>query len=113
MKAGNGTVHKSRRKKTLKRAKGFQLGRRRLYRTAKDAVMKSDLWAYRDRKQKKRVFRALWITRLSAACKQQEISYSVFIHKLHKANVGLNRKIMSEIAIHNPEVFKDILNRVR
>jgi len=110
MRSVNGTIHKNRRKKILKRAKGFLGGRSRLYRTAKDAVMKSDLWAYRDRKQRKRQFRALWITRINAACRQEGISYSKFMGGLKKANIELNRKSLSELAIQNPESFKKIVD---
>lgn len=110
MRAVNGTIHKNRRKKVLKRTKGFQQGRRRLYRTAKDAAMKADQWAYRDRKQKKRHFRSLWISRISAACKMHEISYSKFMHGLKQANIELNRKQISELAINEPEAFKQIVD---
>jgi len=108
MRAVNGTIHKNRRRKILKRTKGFRAGRRRLYRTAKDAVMKSDQWAYRDRKTKKREFRSLWIIRINAACRNEGISYSRFMNGLKKANIQLNRKALSEIAIHQPLAFKQV-----
>ena len=113
MRSVNGTIHKNRRKKVLKRAKGFRGGRRRLYRTAKDAVMKSDQWAYRDRKQKKRHFRSLWIMRINAACRQHEISYSKFIHGLVKAHIEIDRKNLSELAINHPEAFKAVVERAK
>ena len=113
MRSVNGTIHKNRRKKVLKRAKGFRGGRRRLYRTAKDAVMKSDQWAYRDRKQKKRHFRSLWIMRINAACRQHEISYSKFISGLIKARIEIDRKNLSELAIHHPEAFKTVVERAK
>jgi len=109
MRATNGSIHKNRRKKILKRAKGFRAGRSRLYRTAKDAVMKSDLWAYRDRRQKKRQFRRLWITRINAAVKQEGMSYSTFINGLNKANIKLNRKMLSAMALSNPDAFKKVV----
>ena len=109
MRATNGTVHKNRRKKILKRTKGFRAGRRRLYRTAKDAVMKAGQWAFRDRKARKRDMRALWITRINAACRTEDISYSRFIYGLKKANILLNRKQLSELAIHDPEAFHEVL----
>lgn len=84
-------------------------GRSRLYRTAKDAIMKSGQWAYRDRRVKKREFRALWITRINAAVRKEGISYSQFINGLTKAKVELNRKSLSEMAIHQPEVFQEIV----
>ena len=113
MRSVNGTIHKNRRKKVLKRAKGFRGGRRRLYRTAKDAVMKSDQWAYRDRKQKKRHFRSLWIMRINAACRQHEISYSKFINGLTKAHIEIDRKNLSELAINHPEAFKAVVERAK
>ena len=113
MRSVNGTIHKNRRKKVLKRAKGFRGGRRRLYRTAKDAVMKSDQWAYRDRKQKKRHFRSLWIMRINAACRQHEISYSKFISGLIKARIEIDRKNLSELAINHPEAFKTVVERAK
>ena len=113
MRSVNGTIHKNRRKKILKRAKGFRGGRRRLYRTAKDAVMKSDQWAYRDRKQKKRHFRSLWIMRINAACRQHEISYSKFISGLIKAHIEIDRKNLSELAINHPEAFKAVVERAK
>ena len=113
MRAVNGTVHKNRRKKVLEKASGFRGGRRRLYRTAKDAVMKAGQWAYRDRRQKKRHFRSLWIMRLNAACRQHDISYSKFINGLNKANIAINRKNLSELAIHQPEAFKAVVEKAK
>ncbi|MDH5720450.1 MAG: 50S ribosomal protein L20 [Spirochaetia bacterium] len=112
MRSVNGTIRKNRRKKILKRAKGFRGGRRKLFRTAKDAIMKSDMWAYRDRKTKKRDFRKLWIVRINAACRQEGVSYSKFMHDLKKAGIELNRKSLSEIVVRQPEVFKEILKEV-
>ncbi len=113
MRSVNGTIHKNRRDKVLERAKGFRGGRRRLYKTAKDAVMKSYQWAYRDRRQKKRDFRALWIQRISAGCVANGISYSRFIDGTKKANILLNRKMLSELAIHNPETFSRIVETAK
>ena len=109
MRATNGTIHKNRRKKILKRTKGFRAGRRRLYRTAKDAAMKADMWAFRDRKQRKRHFRVLWIARINAACRVEGISYSKFMAGVIKANIGLNRKSLSEMAISDPTAFKEVV----
>ena len=108
MRSRNGTIHKNRRKKILKQAKGFRGGRSKLYRTAKNAVMKAGQWAYRDRKKKKRFFRKLWITRLNASCREEGMSYSIFINALKKANISLNRKSLSEMAISQPEAFKKL-----
>jgi len=113
MRTVNGTIHKNRRKKILKRAKGFHQGRSKLYRTAKDAVMKSDQWAYRDRKQRKRHFRALWISRINAACRLENLSYSRFMSGINKANIEINRKSLSELAIHQKEAFKEIVKIVK
>lgn len=109
MRSVNGTIRKNRRIKLLKRAKGFRAGRGVLFRTAKDAVMKAGLNAFRDRKLKKRDFRTLWIARINAAVRPEGISYSVFMNGLSKANVQINRKILSEIAIHNPEAFRKVV----
>ena len=104
----NGTIHRARRKKVLKEAKGYFGSKHRLYRTAKEQVMHSLSYAYRDRKQKKRDFRKLWITRINAACRANAISYSKFINGLSIANVSINRKMLSEIAIANPEYFSKL-----
>jgi len=113
MRSVNGTIHKNRRKKVLKRASGFLGGRGTLYRTAKDAIMKSGQWAYRDRKVKKRDFRSLWIVRINAACRAEGLSYSRFMAGLTKSSIELNRKSLSEIAIHNPEGFKKVVEAVK
>ena len=105
----NGTIHRARRKKVLKEAKGYFGSKHRLYRTAKEQVMHSLSYAYRDRKQKKRDFRKLWITRINAACRANDISYSKFINGLSIANVSINRKMLSEIAIANPEYFSKLV----
>jgi len=101
---------RKRRKKVLKLAKGYFGGKSKLFRTAKQAVMKSGQYAYIGRKLKKRDFRRIWITRISAACKQNDMNYSTFINGLKKAESGLNRKILSEIAISDPEGFSAICN---
>ncbi|MCS6984559.1 MAG: 50S ribosomal protein L20 [Leptospiraceae bacterium] len=112
MRAVDGTRHKDRRKKILRQTKGFHAGRRRLWRTAKDAWMKAGLWAWRDRRRKKRDMRSLWIVRLNAACRLRGISYSRFIHGLKKAQMQLNRKQLSELAIHDPDAFNAIVEKV-
>ena len=100
-----GTIHRARRKKIMDQAKGYFGSKHRLYKSAAEQVMHSGKYAYRDRKQKKRDFRKLWITRINAACRQNEISYSKFINGLSKANVMFNRKMLSELAIDNPAAF--------
>ena len=104
------TIHRARRKKVLDQAKGYFGSKHRLYKTAKEQVMHSLTYAYRDRRQKKRDFRKLWITRINAACRENNISYSKFINGLTKARVLVNRKMLSEIAIDNPASFTDLVN---
>ena len=96
---------RKRRKKVLKAAKGYFGSKHTLFKTAKQAVMKSGQYAYIGRKQKKRDFRRLWITRISAACKLNGMNYSTFMNGLKKANIDLNRKMLSEIAVSDPEGF--------
>ena len=105
-----GTIHAARRKKVLKLAKGYFGSKHKLYKTAKEQVMHSLKYAYRDRRQTKRNMRKLWITRINAACRMNEISYSRFIDGLNKAEVTINRKMLSEIAISNPEAFAKLVN---
>ena len=105
----NGAVTKARHKKVLKEAKGYVGSKHRLYKTAKEQLMHSGQYAFRDRKQKKRDFRKLWITRINAACRQNDISYSRFIEGLTKAGVEINRKMLSEIAINDPKAFTELV----
>ena len=104
-----GTVARARRKKTLKEAKGYFGSKHRLYKTAKEQLLHSGVYAYRDRRQKKRDFRKLWITRINAACRENEISYSKFMNGLNKAGLMVNRKMLSELAIDNKEAFTDLV----
>ena len=97
------------RRKILKQAKGYFGAKSKLYRTAREQVMKSGQYAYIGRKQKKRDFRALWITRINAACRLNDISYSRFIDGLKKANVTLNRKVLADMAIREPEAFANLV----
>ena len=105
-----GTVAKNRRRKVLKAAKGYFGSKHRLFKTAQEQVFHSGAYAYRDRKQNKRNFRKLWITRINAACRQNDISYSKFINGLSKAGVEVNRKMLSELAIDNPKAFAELVN---
>lgn len=109
----NGAVTKARHKKVLKQAKGYFGSKHRLYKTAKEQLMHSGQYAFRDRKQKKREFRKLWITRINAACRQNDISYSRFIEGLTKAGVEVNRKMLSEIAINDPKMFSEFVKIAR
>ena len=103
-------IHKNRRKKILKLARGYFGSKHKLYKTAKEQVMHSLKYAYRDRKQNKREMRKLWITRINAACRMNEISYSKFISGLNKAGIEINRKMLSEIAIDDAKAFTNLVN---
>lgn len=105
-------THK-RRKKVLKLAKGYYGAKSKLFKTAKQAVMKSGQYAYIGRKQKKRDFRRLWITRISAGCKANGMNYSTFINGLKKADISLNRKMLSEIAIHDAAAFTALCEKAK
>ena len=104
---------RKRRKKVLKAAKGYFGGKHRLFKTAKQAVMKSGQYAYIGRKQKKRDFRSLWITRISAACKLNGINYSRFMYGLKKSGIELNRKMLSELAISDPDAFSSLVETAK
>ena len=106
-------IHKNRRKKVLKLAKGYFGSKHKLYKTAKEQVMHSLKYAYRDRKQNKREMRKLWITRINAACRMNEISYSKFISGLNKAGIEINRKMLSEIAIDDAKAFTSLVNMAK
>ena len=107
VKRGNRRLKK--RKKVLKLAKGYFGAKSKLFRPAKEQVMKSLHYAYRDRKQKKRNFRKLWITRINAAARQHDLSYSRFIHGLKEADVDINRKMLAELAVNDEESFGDLV----
>lgn len=104
---------RKRRKKVLKLAKGYWGGKSKLFRTAKQSVMKSGQYAYIGRKQKKRNFRSLWITRISAACKMNDMNYSTFMNVIKKSNINLNRKMLSEIAINDPVAFSLLCEKAK
>jgi len=102
-----------RRKKTLKLAKGYYGAKHKLYRVAKQQVMKSYMYAYRDRKQKKRNFRKLWIARINAAARMNGLSYSKFMHGLKLANIDLNRKVLADLAINDAEAFSALTEQAK
>ncbi len=104
---------RKRRKKVLKLSKGYFGAKSKLFKTAKQAVMKSGQYAYIGRKQRKRDFRRIWITRISAGCKQNGMNYSTFMNGLKKAQIALNRKMLSEIAICDPEGFSLLCQRAK
>lgn len=105
-----GTIHRARRKKIMDQAKGYFGSKHRLYKSAAEQVMHSGKYAYRDRKQKKRDFRKLWITRINAACRNNDIVYSKFINGLKKANIDINRKMLSELAIQDMNEFVKLID---
>ena len=105
----NGVQTKRRHKKVLKEASGYFGSKHRLYKTAKEQLMHSSVYAYRDRRNKKREFRKLWITRINAACRMNDISYSKFINGLTKAGIEVNRKMLAEIAINDMDAFKELV----
>ena len=108
--ATNNPASRRRRKKVLKRAKGFFGGRRKLFRTAHETVMRAEVFATRDRKQRKRHFRALWNVRINAACRQFGTTYSKFINALKKANITIDRKSLAEIAVSDAPAFKKLVD---
>ncbi len=108
----NNVAAKKRHKKILKMAKGYRLSRGKLYGTAKDQVEKSLGYAYRDRRQKKRSFRSLWIARINAACRLNGTSYSKFIHGLKEQSIDLDRKSLAHIAMHEPQAFQQLVQQV-
>jgi large subunit ribosomal protein L20 len=113
MRSTSGPVTKRRHKKIIKLAKGYRGLRKNVFGTAKNAVMKAGTNAYRDRRRKKREFRNLWNARINAACRSAGTNYSRFIDALFKNKVVLNRKMLSEIAIHHPDVFNKIVEEVK
>lgn len=104
-----GTMTHKRHRKTLEAAKGYWGGKHRLYKSAHEAVMKSGNYAYRDRRNKKRLFRSLWIVRISAACREQGVQYCRFIEGLTKAGIALDRKVMAEMAVSDPQSFTQLV----
>mgnify|MGYP002868319302 CR=1 FL=1 len=106
-------IHAARRKKVLKAARGYFGSKHKLYKTAKEQVMHSLKYAYRDRRQTKRNMRKLWITRINAACRMNDISYSKFIDGLNKAGITINRKMLSEIAIQDEKAFKELVKSAK
>jgi len=108
-----GVPGRARRNRTMKRAKGFSGGRSKLHSVAKEAVEKADKYAYRDRKQRKREFRALWIARINAAAREHSLSYSRFIDGLKKAGVEIDRKVLAQLAISDPKAFGQLADVAR
>ena len=111
--AKGGPKTHQRRKKVLKKAKGYFGGRRKLFRTAKETVLRAGAFAYRHRKQKKRLTRGVWIVRINAACRELGLSYSVFMNGLKKAGVTLDRKVLAELAVSNPAAFAKLAEKAK
>lgn len=112
-KADNNVASRARRKKILKLARGYRLAKSKLLKTAMESVDRALSYAYRDRRQKKRNFRKLWITRINAACRLNDISYSRLIHGLSTSKIELNRKSLADIAMNNPEVFASVVAKAK
>lgn len=108
----NSVASRARRKKVLKQAKGYFGARKNVYTVAKNAVDKAMVYSYRDRRTKKRNFRSLWITRINAGSREHGLSYSQFMGKLKANNIELNRKVLADLAMNNPEAFKAIVDKV-
>jgi len=113
MRVKRGKIKKKKHKKVLKAAKGYRLTYSKLYRRAKEALLHAGQYSYNDRKKRGNEFRKLWIQRINAALDKHDLKYSQFINKLKKAKIEINRKMLSEIAIHQPEVFEEIVNEVK
>lgn len=113
MRVKRGVVSRRKHNKLLKLAEGYRGTRSTLVKTAKQAVLQAGQYAYQGRKNRKRDMRQLWITRISEAVKTQDLSYSMFVDKLKKSNVVLDRKILSDLVVNDPETFKDIVDRVK
>ena len=108
-----GVEARRRHKKILKQAKGYYGARSRVYRVAKQAVIKAGQYAYRDRKQRKRQFRSLWIVRINAAVRQHDISYSAFMNGLKKAEIDIDRKVLAELAVFNKDAFSALVEKAK
>jgi large subunit ribosomal protein L20 len=113
MRTTTGSARNKSKKRLFKRAKGYRGGRSKLTRTVKESLIRSGAYAFRDRRARKRNFRKLWITRLNAATRQHDLRYSEFIHGLKLANIELDRKTLSEMAIHDEAGFKDVCDKVK
>jgi large subunit ribosomal protein L20 len=111
--SAGGVVARRKHKKVLKLAKGYRGARSRVFRVAKQAVIKAAQYAYRDRRQKKRQFRSLWIVRINAMVRQHDLSYSVFINGLKLANIECDRKVLAQIAVEDPTAFALIIDKVK
>lgn len=108
-----GTQTRKKHKKLFSQTKGYKHGRKNVYRQAKQAMLKAKTNEYRDRRTKKRDFRRIWIVRINAACRDNGIKYSEFIKKLHDKKIDLDRKVLADLAVNNPEEFKKVVDKVK
>ncbi len=113
MRTTKGAARTRAKKRLFKRAKGYRAGRNNLLRTVKETLVRAEAYAFRDRRVRKREFRKLWITRINAACRERGLRYSEFIHGLNKAGIELDRKMLSELAIHDPDGFDKIVEEAK
>jgi large subunit ribosomal protein L20 len=113
MRTVRGSARTRARNRVLKKAKGFVGGRHRLYRTAKESLVRAGVYAYRDRRLRKRDFHQLWVIRINAAVRQLGLRYSEFIHGLKKAKIGLDRKMLAEMAVNDPPAFEAVVQQVK
>jgi large subunit ribosomal protein L20 len=109
----NNVASRAKRKRIMKLAKGFFGRKKNVWTVAKNAIEKGLVYAYRDRKQKKREFRGVWIQRINAGAREHGLSYSEFMGKLKKAGVGLNRKVLADLAMNHPEAFQAVVNKIK
>jgi large subunit ribosomal protein L20 len=113
MRTTKGAARNQAKKRLFKKVKGYRGGRRKLLRTAKETLIRAGVFAYRDRKVRKREFRKLWIIRIGAACRQRGLRYSEFIHALDKAGIELDRKMLAEMAVNDPAGFDSVVEQVK
>ena len=113
MRTTRGSARTRARNRVLRRAKGYVGGRRRLYRTAKETLVRAGVYAFRDRRARKRDFHRLWVIRINAACRMLGLRYSQFIHGLAKAQIGLDRKILADLAVSDPPAFGQVVDKVK
>jgi len=113
MRTRKGAARRQAKKRLFKRAKGYRGGRGKLLRTVKETLLRSDAYAYRDRRTRRRTLRRLWILRINAAVRERGLRYSEFIHGLQKANIGLDRKILADMAVRDPDAFTQVVDLAR
>ena len=113
MRTTKGSARTKAKRRLFRKAKGYRGGRRKLLRTVKETLIRAEAYAYRDRKVRKRDFRRLWIIRINAACRQRGLRYSEFVHGLNQAGITLNRKMLAEMAVHDPAAFDALVEQVK